>query len=252
MNSLSHLLSHSRDRRASARQSFSEGALHHSFARSFGILGIVFALYAISAGARLAAQSQDAAPRVIFTKEFPGSSPAYYSVTVWEDGRAIYRTAPDDESPVKFQISADSAGRIFQLAEKLDWFKDRKLDSGRKVAFMGKKTFAYTKSDNTNAPRTEASFNHTEVPEALELASLFERTSQTNEHLIRLQNMIRFDRLGVVKELLQIETDLDSGRLLGAGQLTPVLEKIQKDRSLVNVAQERAVQILGKIQAGKD
>ena len=224
----------------------------HISRRFLPILCLAFALYFGSTGARLVAQSSDAAPRVVFTKEFPGSSPAYYSVTVWEDGRAIYRTAPDDDSPLKFQLPADAANQIFRLAEKLDWFKDRKLDSGRKVAFMGKKTLAYGKGDDPSAGRAEASFNHTEVPEAIEIASLFERISQTNEHLMRLQNMIRFDRLGVVKELLQIETDLDAGRLLGAAQLTPVLEKIQKDRSLVNVAHERAVQILGKIEAGKN
>lgn len=245
-------LFHRPARRPSTLYRIPYAGLRHNSRRFFRILCLVFAVYSGSASARLAAQSSAAAPRVVFTKEFPGSSPAYYSVTVWEDGRAIYRTAPDDDSPLKFQIPADAASQIFRLAEKLDWFKDRKLDSGRKVAFMGKKTLAYGKGDDSSAGRTEASFNHTEVPEAIEIASLFERISQTNEHLMRLQNMIRFDRLGVVKELLQIETDLDASRLLGAAQLTPVLEKIQKDRSLVNVAHERAVQILGKIEAGKN
>lgn len=245
-------LSHPTARRPSTFYRIPYAGLCHISHRLPWILCLAIALYSGLANAGLSAQTSDAAPRVVFTKEFPGSSPAYYSVTVWEDGRAIYRTAPDDDSPVKFQLPADAANQIFRLAEKLDWFKDRKLDSGRKVAFMGKKTLAYGKGDDPSAGRTEASFNHTEVPEAIEIAALFERISQTNEHLIRLQNMIRFDRLGVVKELLQIETDLDAGRLLGAAQLTPVLEKIQKDRSLVNVAHERAVQILGKIEAGKN
>ena len=245
-------LSHRPARIHSALSVMPRVGLHRHSRRFLPILGLAAALCFGFAGARLVAQSTDAAPHVVFTKEFPGSSPAYYSVTVWEDGRAIYRTAPDDDSPVKFQLPAGAASQIFRLAEKLDWFKDRKLESGRKVAFMGKKTFSFGKSDDASAGPNQATFNHTEVPEAVELASLFERISQTNEHLIRLQNMIRFDRLGVVKELLQIETDLDSGRLLGAAQLMPVLEKIQKDRSLVNVAHERAVQILGKIEAGKN
>jgi hypothetical protein len=195
----------------------------------------------------LRAGSPDGTPRVVFTKEFPNSRPDYYSVIVYENGRALYKTAPDDPSPVEFQVPPEAAAEVFRLAEKLNWFKDRKLESGRRVANMGKKTLGYGKGDEIS----EAAFNHTEVPEALELASMFERISQTNEHLLRLKNMVRFDRLGVVKELLQIETDLDAGRLLGAGQLVPMLEQIRNDRSLVNVAKDRAVQILGKILSGK-
>ena len=185
--------------------------------------------------------------RVLFTKEFPNSQPDYFSVTVNENGQTIYSTAPDDNSPLQFQLPAETSGEIFRLAEKLNWFKEDKLESHRRVANMGKKTLAYEKGEQHYA----AVFNHTEAPEALELAALFERISQTEQHLLRLQNLIRFDRLGVVKELLQVEMNLDQGRLLGTTQLAPILEKIRNDRSLANIAQERAVQILGKIQSGK-
>ncbi len=214
----------------------------------FSIFCLVLLTCVGMAAILLGAQQTDGTPRVVFTKEFPNSQPDYYSVIVYENGRATYKSAPDNKSPVEFQLPSETAAEIFQLAGKLNWFKDRKIESGRRVANMGKKTFAFAKGEELS----EASFNHTEIPEAVELASMFEKISQTNEHLLRLKNMIRFDRLGVVKELLRIEADLDAGRLLGAGQLLPILEQIQKDRSLVNVAKERAVQILGKIQTGKD
>src|SRR5512142_116952 len=103
-------------RRPSSRYGIRSAGLRHHSRRLFRVLGLAFALYYGLASARLAAQSPDAAPRVVFTKEFPGSSPAYYSVTVWEDGRATYRTAPDDESPIKFQLPAGAASQIFRLA----------------------------------------------------------------------------------------------------------------------------------------
>jgi len=102
-----------------------------------------------------------------------------------------------------------------------------------------------------NEERFAASFNHTEVPEALELLGLFERISATQQHAIRLEYLVQFDRLGVVKALLQLEIDLDNGRLIGAGQLVPMLERIRTDRAIAQIAQGRAVQILGKIQAEK-
>ena len=190
------------------------------------------------------ASPDELSAQVIFTKEFPNSQPDYFSISVFQDGRASYKTAADDESPVAFKLPNATSEEIFQLASKLGWFKDRKLDSNRRVAFMGKKTLVYL----NGADQSQATFNHTEVPEALALTSIFEKISQTQQHLIKIEYLLRFDRLGIVKELLQIEIDLDQGRLVGPVQLLPLLEKIQNDRSLVNVAKDRAIQIIGKIK----
>ena len=190
-------------------------------------------------------EAAEPGPAVIFTKDFPGSSPAYYSITVRESGETIYRTDPNDEAPVEFRLPSEAASEIFSLARRLSRFQNVTLESNRRVANMGKKTFEY----RDGAERSAASFNHTEVPEALALLALFERISTTQQHSLRLQNLIRFDRLGVVKALLQLEVDLDQGRLLDPAVLVPVLEQIQKNRALVQVAQGRAAQILAKIQA---
>ena len=193
-------------------------------------------------------ENSDSLPRIIFTKEFPHSQPDYYSISVHEDGQTVYRTAPDDDSPLGFQLPLETAQEIFSIALKLNRFRDRNLESSHRVAFMGKKTLAYQKGQE----HYESVFNFTEVPEALALTALFERISQTEQHLLRLKYLIRFDRLGVEKELLQLEVNLDQGRLLGAAQLAPLLEQIQNNRSLVHIAQTRAAQILGKIHSGKD
>jgi len=193
------------------------------------------------------AQSESvAAQSITFTKEFPGSQPPYLSLTVRENGEALYRTDPE-EKPVEFQLSAGSAQEIFSLARKLDFFRGAKLESERKVAQMGKKTLAFTNGTD----RADVSFNHTENPDALALTSLFERLSQTQQHLQRLEYLLRFDRLGIVKELLLLEMNLDQGRLFEPTLLLPVLEKIQSNKALVNVAHARASQIIGKLQAAK-
>jgi len=188
--------------------------------------------------------SPDPEPRVIFIKEFPGSRPDYYSITVSENGRTVYRTAPDDDSPLQFQLPPDTAAEIFRLAGQLNWFKGEKLESGRKVANMGKKTLEYAKGEENY----EASFNHTERPEAMALMGIFEKISQTEQHILQLKYLTHFDKLGVMKELLAAEIDFDQGRLIGADQLEPVLTQIQNDRSLVHVAQERAAEFLNKIK----
>lgn len=188
----------------------------------------------------------DSPPSITFTKEFPGSQPTYYSITVSENGEALYRTAPG-EAPLEFKVSPDSARQIFTLARKLNLFREANLESKRRVAQMGKKTFTF----HSGAERYEVSFNHTEIPDALALTSLFERLSQTRQHWLRLEYLLRFDRLGIVKELLQLESNLDQGRLLEPALLLPVLEKIRSNNSLVTVAQARAAQIVAKLKTGK-
>ncbi len=208
---------------------------------------LAFFLLSLTAAGQAAQTASDALPRVIFTKEFPNSKPEYFSVVVQENGAALYRTAPDDDAPLELQFSLEQTEEIFSLVEKLNWFQDGNLESGRKVASMGKKTLAYQNGAQSN----ETAFNHTEIPEALVLSALFERISQTEQHFLRLEYLVRFDRLGVMKELLHLESNLNHGRLLGAEHLIPLLEKIRKDRALVHVAQARAAQIIAKIQSGK-
>src|SRR3989338_4527363 len=154
-------------------------------------------------------------------------------------------TDPNDEAPVEFRVPSETASEILGLARQLNRFQNVALESNRRVANMGKKTLEY----RDGAAPSAASYNHTEVPEALALTALFERISQTQQYALRLQNLIRFDRLGIVKALLQLEIDLDQGRLLDPVQLVPLLEQIRRDRALVQVAQGRAAQILAKIQA---
>ena len=77
-----------------------------------------------------------AAPKIIYTKSFPNSTPAYVYVEISDDGSAVYKESPDDDSPTEFHLLPADTKVIFDLAERLDHFK-RPLESGLKVAFMG-------------------------------------------------------------------------------------------------------------------
>jgi hypothetical protein len=190
------------------------------------------------------AQEQTSESGVTFTKEFPGSSPAYYSVALRESGEAIYKTEPEDEQPIEFMLPPEAIREVFGLARKLNEAGNPSLESKRRVANMGKKTIEY----RDGADSFTASFNHTDVPEATALLGIFERISTTQQHAIRLQYLVQFDRLGIVKALLQLESDLDHGRLLGEDHLVPLLERVRNDRAVVQLAKSRAGLILSKIQ----
>lgn len=214
-------------------------------------MSLLLGLCVAGQGTAAALQEEGSGPAVIFTKDFPGSTPAYYSVTVREGGEAVFRTDPetdpDAEAPVEFRLPSEASGEIFSLARKLNRFQGLTLESKRRVANMGKKTLGY----DDGAEHFASSFNHTEVPEALALLGLFERVAQTQQHALRLEYLMQFDRLGLVKALLQLEIDLDQGQLVGPAQLVPVLEQVLKDRAVAQLAKGRAAQILGKMQAAK-
>ena len=178
-----------------------------------------------------------------FTKSFPGSVPDYWRVALQENGDAEYFVTADDTKPVKFKVSEELVKQAFDLSEKLNHFKES-LESKRKVAFVGKKTMVW----ENGSERGEVSFNYSERSDAMELAGLFERISNTQQASIELQRLMRFDKLGLMKYLLQTEIALDHKDLADPVNLVPVLEQISVGKSFMDIARQRSRILLAKIQ----
>ncbi len=47
----------------------------------------------------------DSAPRISYSKSFPGSVPAYIEINVDRTGAGEYKEAPDDDRPLQFRLS---------------------------------------------------------------------------------------------------------------------------------------------------
>ncbi len=183
--------------------------------------------------------------RIWYSKSFPGSSPAYVAISVDEKGRGEYREAPDEENPLTFQLSEAETREIFSLAEKLDFFR-RPLETNLKVAFTGQKTFRYQRGALNN----EVRFNYSTDPDARALWDFFERITETEQLLLRLERAARYDRLGVNQALLQLEVAHDRNRLVAREQFLKVLDRIAKSASYINMARERAARLAEAFRAG--
>lgn len=179
--------------------------------------------------------AQGAEPRIFYSKSFPGSTPAYVEITIDKAGATVYKEAPDDDQPLRFKLPADAANEIFQLAEKLAFFT-RKLESDLNVAKMGLKTFRF----EDGVTKSEAQFNYSLDPDARILHDWFERITETQMHRISLERTARFDRLGVNKVLLQIESSWDRNRLVGVEQFLPLLDRVARNDVYLHMARERA------------
>ncbi len=187
-----------------------------------------------------------APPKIRYSKDFPGSVPAYVSVWIDQSGSGEFTDSPGGEQPVRLQLDPSETAAIFSLAGKLDNFS-RPLESGLKVAFTGTKVFRYEGPDATR----EVKFNYSADHDALALADWFERITETALHLINLERTAKFDRLGLDKALLQLQISADRGRLVGARQLLPILDRVVANKLYFNRVRERASALADVIRANQ-
>jgi hypothetical protein len=185
-------------------------------------------------------------PRLYFSKSFPGSAPAYMAITVDRTGVGEYKEAENDDNPVRFLLSEAEAAEIFGLAEKLGYF-DHPLESGLKVAFMGAKTFRF----EDGARKNEVKFNYSEDLTARALADWFERIAESEQLLSSLEVSAKYDKLGVMKSLLLLESFFDRKRLVNTQQYLPLLDRIAKNESYLHQARLRAASLADEIRAAK-
>lgn len=202
-----------------------------------------FCLLVLSA-VLVAGAVSEAVPRLIYSKSFPGSAPPWEEITVDKSGAGLYKDDPKDEDPLKFQLSEAEASQMFSLADKLDRFS-HPLESGLKVANMGMKTFRY-ETGETKAG--EVRFNYTEDLDAKALTDWFERIADTERGLIALQVAARFDKLGVQDAILRIEIIRDQKRLIAPHQFLPMLDRVAKNESFLNIARSRAAALADSIR----
>lgn len=184
------------------------------------------------------------AEELFFSRDFPGSGPPYFDVTVRADGSGGYREALDEE-PLEFQIDEKTVRTLWDgwkaVAPRAD-----QLASKRKVAFTGDKILRFT---DAGGEPVEARFSYTEDEEARALMAWFMNAGETARHRINLERAVRFDRLGVNDALLGLQSSMDRGRVVAAEQLLPVLEQIVGQERILHLARSRAAAIIERIQS---
>jgi len=194
----------------------------------------------------LSAQGAGGPAKLTFTKVLQGSVPEYLAITVASDASATYdgRKLSDPAAPRTFKLSAATTRRLFELAAGLDNFKSVELESHRKVADLGLKTFIY----EAGGEKRQVQFNYTLRREAQELTDLFEKISGVQQHLTALEYSMKYDHLGLPRELSQIQIDLENKVLADPALMVPALEQIARNPKFLHLAQARAQNILQRLQ----
>lgn len=188
------------------------------------------------------------APAVIFTFDFPSSSPEHYSITVEKDGHAHYESVAkiSDESDDRqtyqtdFELSDATRVRIFDLAAQAHYFSG-KIDSGnKKLAFTGSKNLSYRDAQRN----TSADYNFSSVPAVQQLTTLFQSLSATLEFGSRLAYFHRYQKLALDDELTHMEDQARQGEIIELQAVRPVLKQIYDDETVMNIDRARALRII--------
>lgn len=207
----------------------------------FIFVGALFPLW-LKAGSSPSA----AAPELTYTKVLKGSTPEYERITVNSDGSGTYdgRGLTEPPNPRAFQLSSGVTERLFALAGKLHDFQDVSLESHKRVADLGLKTFKYVDGDRSY----ECQFNYSTNRNAAELTDLFEELGAVERHITALNYSMRYDRLGLPRALSLIEIDLNNKSLIDPQLMTPTLESILHNPNYMHLAQARARMILERMK----
>jgi hypothetical protein len=193
------------------------------------------------------AASGNAAAIVTFTLDFPASDPSHYSISVRQDGHGTYQSSAkasaDSEDQLyecAFEVSAANRDRIFAWAKQSEYFAG-KIDSGNhKLAFTGTKTFSYQDGLRKNS----AAFNYSTMSAVQELTAFFQSMGGTLDYGRMLAYSHRYQKLALDDELKRMETQAKNNELSEIGAITPVLQEIFDDPSVINVVRARARRLI--------
>jgi hypothetical protein len=218
--------------------------------RRFGVLIPFFGLVLVAGSYPASIFPQAAAPpaKLTYSRLFKGSTPEYLQLTVDSKGSGTFEghKLGETQSPRPFQLSAATTQRIFALARQLDNFQALDLESHKKVANLGQKTFTYQQGEHVN----RVVFNYTENRVTRELVDIFEAVGTVEEHIVALEFEMKYDPLGLTQELWQIQSELNNKSLADPEILLPTLEKIARSSRFLHLAQVRAQQIIDRLQPG--
>jgi hypothetical protein len=200
-----------------------------------------------------------ALPTITFQFEFPGATPGHYALSVDATGRAAYKsTSPQDENAgyatagqqpqgdpyvVRFTLSQSLVDQITGFAKSLNYFNGKFDYTKTRVANTGAKTLIYADP----ARHFETTFNWSQNPDVMELARTFQNLSTTLEFDRRLQDHMRHQKLALEDDMKQLQDAATHNNLAELRLLSPTLQKLAADSSIMHIARRRAQQLLATI-----
>jgi hypothetical protein len=194
-------------------------------------------------------QKTDAEPSITFTRVWDDFTPQSVTMIVSANGATKYgssnpKKAGDDvdDYQTEFTMSPARREKLFRYAREANYFDGDFSFKKHPVASTGKKTLTY--SDPTR--RFNTTFDYSENKAIAEITNILSGISNTIEHGRKLVFLRRFDKLGLEEELKAMESAAEGHNLAELQIIAPTLDSIAGDRTVLNIARQRAQKLLAK------
>jgi hypothetical protein len=226
------------------------------------VLGVAF-LCSISAFAQTAEPSTTASAKtpaeVSFQFDRTGLPVPRFTLRLREDGTGSYQAdqaeiaatatsmrgqaARHVDRPIN--LSQGTLAKIFKEARALNHFNIECASKAKNIADTGKKTLSYTGADGSGS----CTYNYSENKTVDTLTNTFLSIAYTLDEGRRLEFLHRYDRLGLDAEMISFAQELEAGRALELGTISPVLAAIADDTAVIQRVRLKAQKMLDQVAA---
>lgn len=193
-------------------------------------------------------------PQITFELRWRAADPQWYQVSIEPTGPASYQSQPqaqDSDTPsdpyvLRFIASEATRTRIFAMAKDLNYFQGNFESKNNKIARTGDKTLTYRFGDKVSS----TTLNYSDNQEMNRLIDVFQKMSLTFELSRKLDYDLRFDKLGLERDLKSLEQMDKDHNLIELQVIAPTLERITGDTSVMNISRQRARRLLESTASG--
>ena len=142
-------------------------------------------------------------------------------------------------------LTSGTAAKIFKAARAANHFNIECASKAKNIADTGKKTLSYTGGDGSGS----CTYNYSENKNIDTLTNTFLAIAYTIDEGRRLEFLHRYDRLGLDAEMISFSQELEAGRALELGTISPTLAVIADDTAVIQRVRLRAQKMLEQVAA---
>jgi hypothetical protein len=198
-------------------------------------------------------------PHISFAFERKGLPVPKYELTISEDGTGTYQgvevqqttggtyVATADLASREFKrpvaLSSTTVARIFKLSQQLNRFNKPCASKAKNIADQGTKTLTYTGPDGSGS----CTYNFTENKDVQTLTEIFQGIAETLDQGRTLDQLHRYDRLGLDASIKFLADEVSSGHALEVGTIAASLHSIAADPDVMERVRARANTLLALV-----
>ena len=215
-----------------------------------------FAAQTVAPSADAAASKQ---AEVTFQFDRTGFPVPHYILKLREDGTGNYQADQAEIAATansmrgqaaqhidqSINLSRETVAKIFKEARTLNHFNIECASKAKNIADTGKKTLSYAGPDGSGS----CTYNYSENKSVEALGNTFLAIAYTMDEGRRLEFLHRYDRLGLDAEMISFAEQVQAGRALELGTISPTLATIADDTALIQRVRLKAQRMLEQVAA---